>query len=421
MRDLIIETGIPVGWTAAVVDRRGFVVAHSNRHEAMLNRQLPNSILSKLSGRDGVFSAENKVGDDQSVLIAYSRSRLSGWTAVVTLPAEQAKAPLRIAIFTLIGVGGGVSVLSLGLAFAFSRRIEGPVDALSVQAAQVGADETVRPLATAIREVNVLSKVLSDANRKRREADVALRASEQRLRELQFELLHASRLSTMGQMAAALAHELNQPLGAATNFLSAAQLALKTLQPDSSARALARVEKAIEQTVRAGAILGRLRDFIARGETEKEVAVVSQLIKDAVSLALVGVKDPYLRIQLDLKSDEPTIVDRIQIQQVVFNLVRNALEATEGRKPREIVVAARPTGSSELEISVSDNGCGLPEDPEAVFRPFTSTKLKGMGVGLSICRLIVEAHGGRLLAEPRTTGGTVFRFTLPIAREAAHA
>ena len=421
MRDLIIETGIPVGWTAAVVDRRGFVVAHSNRHEAMLNRQLPNSILSKLSGRDGVFSAENKVGDDQPVLIAYSRSRLSGWTAVVTLPAEQAKAPLRIAIFTLIGVGGGVSVLSLGLAFAFSRRIEGPVDALSVQAAQVGADETVRPLATAIREVNVLSKVLSDANRKRREADVALRASEQRLRELQFELLHASRLSTMGQMAAALAHELNQPLGAATNFLSAAQLGLKSGQPDSSARALARVEKAIEQTVRAGAILGRLRDFIARGETEKEVAVVSQLIKDAVSLALVGVKDPYLRIQLDLKSDEPTIVDRIQIQQVVFNLVRNALEATEGRKPREIVVAARPTGNSELEISVSDNGCGLPEDPEAVFRPFTSTKLKGMGVGLSICRLIVEAHGGRLLAEPRTTGGTVFRFTLPIAREAAHA
>ncbi len=141
-----------------------------------------------------------------------------------------------------------------------------------------------------------------------------------------------------------------------------------------------------------------------------------------MSLAVVGVKDPNLQIRFDFMVDEQSIVlDRIQIQQVVFNLVRNALEATEGRKPREIVVATRSATDSELEVSVSDNGCGLPEDAEAVFRPFTTNKMKGMGVGLSICRTIVEAHGGHLLAEARVGGGAVLRFTLPVTQEAIHA
>jgi signal transduction histidine kinase len=419
MRDLILETRLPAGWTAGIVDRRGFVVAHSSRHEAMLNQQLSNSIWRQFTGRDGILSGQNAAGDHQPVLIAYSRSQLSGLTAVVTIPAEQAKAPLRRTILTLAGIGGGISALSVGLALAFSRRIAGPVDALSAQAAQLGAGEAVHPLATAIREVNVVSNVLSVANRERHAADVARISSEQRLRELQFELLHASRLSTMGQMTATLAHELNQPLGAAANFLSAAQLALKASPSDSSARALTRIEKAIEQTVHAGAILGRLRNFIARGETEKEFVAPSQLIEDAVSLAVVGVRDPNFRIGFDFMRDErPIVLDRVQIQQVVFNLVRNALEATEGTTPREIVIATRLASESELEVSVSDNGCGLPEDAEAVFRPFTTTKAKGMGVGLSICRTIVEAHGGRLWAERRAAGGAVFRFTLPIAQEA---
>lgn len=183
-----------------------------------------------------------------------------------------------------------------------------------------------------------------------------------------------------------------------------------------------RIEKAIEQTVRAGAILRRLRDFIAHGETEKELVALSRLIEDAVSLAIVGLNDPDFQVRFDFMRDErPLLVDRIQLQQVVFNLVRNALEATEGSGPRAVVVTTRSASKSELEVSVSDNGCGLPEDPEAIFRPFTSTKLKGMGVGLSICRMIIEAHGGRLWAEPRAGGGAVFRFTLPIAQEAIHA
>jgi two-component system sensor kinase FixL len=181
---------------------------------------------------------------------------------------------------------------------------------------------------------------------------------------------------------------------------------------------LARIEKAVEQTVRAGAILGRLRDFIAHGETDKRIVNAPRLIEDAVALALVGAKDASLRVRFDFSAAErPIVSDRVQIQQVIFNLVRNALEATAGRKSREITLATRLTGNAELEISVADNGSGLGEDPETVFRPFASTKAKGMGIGLSICRTIVEAHGGRLWAEPRAGGGAVFRFTLPLAPE----
>ena len=419
MRDVILETSLTAGWTAGIADRRGYVVAHSSRHEAMLNQQLP---IIRGEGTDHGGVARGAV-DHEPGLTAYSRSQLSGWVAVVTVPADQVTAPLRRSLVGLIGIGAAILALSLGLALVFSRRIEGPVGALAVQAARLGRREAVLPLETRVREVNALSNVISEAGRERQAADDALRNSEQRLRELQFELLHASRLSTMGQMAVALAHELNQPLGAATNFLSAARLALKSARPDAVVRALARIEKAAEETVRAGAILGRLRDYVARGETEKRIVSAPQLIEDAVALALVGARDSNLQLRFDFARDQrPILVDPIQFQQVVFNLVRNALEATEGKTPREIVVAARAATNTEMEISVADVGPGLSKDPEAVFRPFVTTKAKGMGIGLSICRTIVEANGGRLWAEPRPGGGTVFRFTLPIAAsdEAIH-
>ena len=416
MRDVILQTGLSPGWTAALADRRGYVVAHSRLHDKMLSRQLPGLLQSVGERREGVVRDENAVARPEPGLTAFSRSELTGWIAVATVPADQVAAPLRRSLLVVAGVGAGILALSLALALVFSRRIEGPVAALAVQAARLGRGEAVQPLTTRVREVNTLSNVLFDADRQRQAAEAAARSSEQRLHELQLELLHASRLSAMGQMAAALAHELNQPLGAATNFLGAARLALQSARPDAASRALARIEKAVEQTVRAGAILGRLRDFIAHRETDKRIVSARQLLEDAVALALVGVKDPDLQIRFDVASQEhPILVDRVQIQQVVFNLVRNALEATAGKSPREIIVATRSAANGELEISVADTGPGLGEDPEAAFRPFATTKPTGMGIGLSICRTIVEAHGGRLWAEPRPGGGAVFRFTLPSA------
>ncbi len=247
------------------------------------------------------------------------------------------------------------------------------------------------------------------------------REAHERLRELQAQVLHASRLSAMGQMAAALAHELNQPLGAAANFVNAARMTLRAGTTDGPERALARLEKAAEQTVRAGAILRRLRDFVTRGETDKRVVNARHLVEDAVALALVGKRDPELRMRLDFDPSDPAILaDSVQIQQVVFNLVRNALEAMDGRAARELVVTTKAVGEAEVEISVADSGPGLPPpDPEVLFRPFTSSKPTGLGIGLSICRTIVEAHGGDLRAEPRPGGGAMFRFTVPAAQREA--
>jgi two-component system sensor kinase FixL len=213
----------------------------------------------------------------------------------------------------------------------------------------------------------------------------------------------------MGEMTAALAHELNQPLGAAANFLNAARIALAGDDPDGRTRAM------WETKLRAGAILRRLRSFVSHGDIDKRIVPARPLVEDAVALALVGARDPDLRTRLAFADDLSILVDGIQIQQVVFNLVKNALEATERRHPREIEVATRARADSEVEISVADNGPGLPEDPDMLFRPFATTKADGLGVGLSICRAIVEAHGGRLWAEPREGGGAVFLFTVPTA------
>jgi two-component system, LuxR family, sensor kinase FixL len=235
------------------------------------------------------------------------------------------------------------------------------------------------------------------------------------VRELQSELWQVSRLTEMGQMASALAHEINQPLTAATNYLQAARLFLARRDSAAPERISAVIDNSLAQVTRATQIIQRLRDFVRRGETEQRAEDISHIIVEASGLALIGAKERGVKVQLRAVPQLPQVlIDKVQIQQVVVNLMRNAIEAMEGSERRELTISAAMAGEDAIGISVVDTGPGIaPEIADRLFQPFITTKAHGMGVGLSICRSIVEAHGGKLQAEPNPGGGTVFSFTVP--------
>jgi two-component system sensor kinase FixL len=241
--------------------------------------------------------------------------------------------------------------------------------------------------------------------------------TQKRAEQLQAELTHVSRLTEMGQMASALAHEINQPLTAVAVYLEASRRMLARNDAGASGRAAEILENASAQAARAAQIIQRLRGFVRKGETERRPVAIGRLVEEASALALIGAQGRGAKIDLRIAPRLPeAAVDRIQIEQVVVNLVRNAIEAMDGGERKELTVAAAPGDRGVIEVSVTDTGPGIaPEIAERLFQPFVTTKRNGMGVGLSICRSIVEAHGGTLIAEPNPTGGTIFRFTLPAA------
>jgi two-component system sensor kinase FixL len=241
--------------------------------------------------------------------------------------------------------------------------------------------------------------------------------TEARLQELQAELVHMSRLTAMGEMASALAHELNQPLSAIANYMKGSR---RLLENSADARATTlrdAMDKAGDQALRAGQIIRRLRDFVARGESERRVEDIKKLVEEASALALVGAKDKGVRVRFDFDphGSDFVLADKVQIQQVLLNLIRNAIDAMEDAERRELVIATSPVADHLVEISVADTGSGIsPEISAQLFQPFVTTKRQGMGVGLSISRTIVEAHGGSIMPRPNPGGGTVFSFTLPV-------
>ncbi len=239
--------------------------------------------------------------------------------------------------------------------------------------------------------------------------------TEARLQELQSELVHVSRLTAMGEMASALAHELNQPLSAIANYMKGSRRLLEDSSDERATILRDAMDKAAEQALRAGQVIRRLRDFVARGESERRVEGVKKLVEEASALALVGVKDKGVRVrfEFDPRTDF-VLADKVQIQQVLLNLMRNAIEAMEDSEKRELVVSTSLAPDDMVEISVADTGAGIsPEISAQLFQPFITTKREGMGVGLSISRTIVEAHGGSIAPRLNPGGGTVFWFTLP--------
>jgi two-component system sensor kinase FixL len=243
--------------------------------------------------------------------------------------------------------------------------------------------------------------------------------TEARLQELQAEIVHMSRLTAMGEMASTLAHELNQPLAAITNYMKGIRRLLEDDKDERSVMLRDALGKAAEQAARAGQIIHRLRDFLARGDSERRVEGVNKLVEEASALALVGAKDRGVRVRFQFDpAVDLVLVDKVQIQQVLLNLIRNAIEAMEGCAKRELVVTAEPDDGGMVAISVADTGTGIaPEMMTQLFQPFVTTKRHGTGVGLSISRTIVEAHGGVIEALPNPGGGTIFRFTLRAVTE----
>ena len=241
--------------------------------------------------------------------------------------------------------------------------------------------------------------------------------TEQRLQDLQAELLHVSRLSAMGEMASALAHELNQPLTAIMNYVKAAIRTMSAVTGPEAEKAREWMDKATNQTARAGQIIRHLRDFIEKRESSRTYENVNKVVEEAIALGLVGSADTNVRVHLELDpAVTPILIDKVQIQQVMINLIRNSVEAMQSVKRRELTILTSTGVAGSIEIAVSDTGPGLSEEVASrLFQPFVTTKEKGMGIGLTICQSIVEAHHGRLWATPKDEGGVEFRIRLPIA------
>ena len=280
-------------------------------------------------------------------------------------------------------------------------------------------DETVETFSnSAQRWFEVHHRMLAWTDGRRVRLQVARDITERRTHEeasrvQQEKIQLTSRLTTMGEMASSLAHELNQPLTAISNYSMGAVAMLKAGNPKPE-QLLEALEKAAAQAERAGKIISRIREFVKRSEPRRQKVPISRILDNAIAFAEIDARKRQVEIIRELPPDDPTVLaDPILIEQVLLNLLKNGVEAMEHSDYRSLHV--RVTEQAPLvEIAVIDRGHGL-RDPERLFEPFYSTKSEGLGMGLNICRTIIESHHGRLWASANPEGGTIFRFTLPFA------
>ena len=238
-----------------------------------------------------------------------------------------------------------------------------------------------------------------------------------RLEEAQGELARLARFNELGEMASTLAHELNQPLSAIANYVQGCIKLLAQLPDDErAARLRGALQEAAKQALRAGDIIRHLREFVTRGETEKRPEDIKKLIEEAGSLALVGSRERGIRSEFAFGPETGLVLaDRVQIQQVLINLMRNAVEAMKDSERRELLVRTFANDSNAMTVEVLDTGAGISEDIAAqLFQPFITSKPGGMGIGLSISRRIIRSHGGDLTVRKNEAGGATFTFTLPM-------
>jgi len=270
-------------------------------------------------------------------------------------------------------------------------------------------DGNIFPIELTIGEVNIpgqrlFAGFIRDLTEKQ--------TNERRINELQAELVHVSRVAELGQMVSALAHEVNQPLTAMASYLGGIKRLLTTGNIETVQNAL---EHVFQQGNRAQQIIQRIRDHVSKRHSEKRAENLSAVIEEAVALAMVGTSGVKLQINL-AEAANAAFIDKVEIQQVLINLIRNATEAMASMDRRELSVSSMLEGDM-VKVAVADTGSGLsPEVKEKLFQPFVTTKETGMGVGLSVCKTIIETHGGKMNAEERVGGGSIFHFTVPYAQ-----
>jgi two-component system sensor kinase FixL len=241
------------------------------------------------------------------------------------------------------------------------------------------------------------------------------RANEARMQSLKDQLVHVGRVNELSQVSAGIAHELNQPLAAMLNYSATAKRLIEKNDRAATEAAALAIARAGDQATRAGAIIRRMRDFVEKRDTNRKPDDINAIVKEAAELGLIGAKADGIETVFDLDPVLPPVTaDRIQIEQVLVNLMHNAMDAMAGSATRRLTLATHRSGRA-IEITVCDTGSGIPDSlGEKLFHPFVTTKTTGMGIGLAISRTIIEAHGGDISALSKN-GETVFRFTLPVA------
>lgn len=247
------------------------------------------------------------------------------------------------------------------------------------------------------------------------------RETEQRVEDLQAELLHIARLSAMGTMASTLAHEINQPLTAIANYLEATSAMIGQSSEPQAAQIGEALDLAAAQSLRAGAIVRRLRSFVESGEAGVRAESLPLLLDEATSLGLLGAQEAGIDVSMSMAAGVGKVmVDRVQIQQVLINLIRNAIDSMAPSPVKRLAIHTAFDRNGWVRVTVADTGTGIdPAMADHLFEAFSTTKSDGMGLGLSICRTIIEAHGGRIWAEAGDGAGTAFSFCIPVAEDAA--
>ena len=335
--------------------------------------------------------------DVNGVILSWNRAaeRLFGYTAaeIIGRPITVIFPPDRVeeeAVF-LDQISRGETVDHYETA---RRHKDGQIISVSV---------TISPIGDASGKVIGASTILRDLTNRN--------ARDQRIEELQTELAHVQRLTELGQVVSTLVHEVNQPLTAISNYVNACRRLVTT---GDGERIQAVLERIADQTNRTREVVQRIRDFVKKRDVQMRAENLSHVIEEAIALTRSSVRDTGLTLYRKINpTDLQVEIDKIQVQQVLFNLLRNGIEAMQDWPRREIAVATSRAEEGMVEISVADTGPGLPDEVrKRLFQPFVTTKATGMGVGLSVCRAIVEAHRGRLWADDNPGGGTVFRFTV---------